>query len=198
MSTPGSVSQWIEELKTGQGGAATRLWDRYYGRLMQYARRRMNGAPRRVSDEEDLVIAAFQSFFHRAADGQFPALDERSGLWGLLVKITERKAVNAMRHRMTEKRGGGRELGESAAGWLTCGDSDGVMARAEDSLPSPFALAAMAELLNSLDDELRQIVTLRCNGMTYEEIARRINRSVATVERRLKLIRDRWEKELLG
>jgi hypothetical protein len=40
MSTKGTVSHWIEELKKGDEAAAQWLWQRYYQRLDYLARRR--------------------------------------------------------------------------------------------------------------------------------------------------------------
>jgi DNA-directed RNA polymerase specialized sigma24 family protein len=56
----------------------------------------------------------------------------------------------------------------------------------------------VSELLERLDDDLRRIVFLKRDGFTNEEIAQRVNRSVATIERRLRLLRDEWTQELLG
>jgi DNA-directed RNA polymerase specialized sigma24 family protein len=59
--------------------------------------------------------------------------------------------------------------------------------------------AAMAEslsqLLAALDPDLRQIALLKLEGRTNEEIATLTGRSLATVERRLRLIRRRWKEE---
>ena len=72
MSTSGSVSEWIEDLKTGDSSAATHLWNRYHRNLLRFARHLLRDNARRVADEEDLVATAFGSFFCRAVAGQFP------------------------------------------------------------------------------------------------------------------------------
>ena len=66
--------------------------------------------------------------------------------------------------------------------------------------PSPEFAAMVADncdaLLNRLEDErLVQIAQLKMQGYTNDEIAKRINRSRPTVERRLKLIREIWRQE---
>ena len=53
-------------------------------------------------------------------------------------------------------------------------------------------------MLDKLDDEMRPVVYLRMDGYTNEEISQRLNRSLATIERRLRLLRDQWLEELLG
>jgi DNA-directed RNA polymerase specialized sigma24 family protein len=46
-----------------------------------------------------------------------------------------------------------------------------------------------------LDDEMRVIVLSKLDGYTNVEIAARIERSVPTIERRLRLLRERWQQE---
>ncbi len=198
MANSGSVSQWIECLKTGaDSAAAAKVWIRYHGNLLRLARRRLNGAARRVVDEEDVVSTAFHSFFRRARDGQFPKLAGREELWALLSTITHRKAVNVLRLEQTQKRGGGRVWSELTSVDDRREGSEGLMARVEAGDLPPERAAAIAELLSELDPDLRHIVLLRLEGKTHEEIARLVNRSLATVERRLSLLRDKWEQELL-
>ena len=198
MSESGSVSEWIEDLRAGDTGAATHLWNRFHANLLQIARRRLNGASRRVADEEDLVALAFESFFQRIQHGQFPELQGRAELWALLVTITDRKAVNCVRRHMSVKRGSGKVLGESTIGTRSEQGREAALARVDGGAPPPDRLASVSELLERLDDDLRRIVFLKRDGFTNEEIAQRVNRSVATIERRLRLLRDEWTQELLG
>jgi DNA-directed RNA polymerase specialized sigma24 family protein len=69
-----------------------------------------------------------------------------------------------------------------------------------DSTLAPDAIATIVENLQQqlaeLDEDLREIVLLRLEGYTRREIAQRLRRSEATIERRLRLIRDRWTKEM--
>jgi DNA-directed RNA polymerase specialized sigma24 family protein len=51
-------------------------------------------------------------------------------------------------------------------------------------------------LLDQLDTELQQLALNKLEGYTNKEIAGKLGCSVATVERRLKLIRKKWQREL--
>ncbi len=200
MSIGGSVSLWLERLKSGDPEAAAEIWNRYYFQLVELARRKLRRGTGRIADEEDLVTNAFDSFFRRAQQGRFPSLHGRHELWCLLVKITERKLISYIRQQTRVKRGGGRVRGGSAflappgqpESWDGCLPME----------PSPeFAVSVIEtfdRLLQDLDADLQQIVLLKLEGHTHEEIASTIQRSVATVERRLRLIRSRWEQELIG
>src|SRR5215510_15571495 len=108
-----SVSHWIQQLKGGNEAAVQRLWERYFARLVELARQRLRGAPRRAADEEDVALSAFDSFCRRAEQGRFPRLGDREDLWRLLVLIAERKAIKLREHEQAAKRGGGRVRDES-------------------------------------------------------------------------------------
>lgn len=196
-----SVSEWIEGLRAGEEAAAAKLWQRYYRRLVGLACQKLGSAPRRVADEEDVVVSAFKSFCEGARKGQFPDLHDRNGLWHLIVRITERKARDQVRAQMRKKRGSGLVAGESAFMDHHAADGgpgiDGVAGRE----PTPEFAAEMTESFDHLlkvldDDELRRIALLKLEAYSNEEIAAIIDRSIATVERRLKLIREIWSAEL--
>ena len=42
-------------------GGCRQLWQRYYRRLLGLARKKLGDSPRRVADEEDVVLSAFQA-----------------------------------------------------------------------------------------------------------------------------------------
>ena len=94
MSDCTSVSEWIEQLKEGDEAAAQKVWERYYERLIALARKKLIGNRKRVADEEDVVLDTLDTLFRKTRDGHFPSLKNRDDLWPLLVKITERKALN--------------------------------------------------------------------------------------------------------
>src|SRR5947209_5676900 len=108
MTSDGSVSQWIARLKAGDQAAAQPLWAAYFQRLVALARAQLRNAPRRVADEEDVALSAFDSFCGRAERGRYPQLEDRNDLWQVLYVITVRKAIDAMRKEGRQTRGGGR------------------------------------------------------------------------------------------
>jgi hypothetical protein len=62
MPPPGSVPTLIAHLQAGDHEAAQPLWERYYPRLVGLARERLRGTQRRIADEEDVALSAFDSF----------------------------------------------------------------------------------------------------------------------------------------
>src|SRR5262245_59106753 len=113
MSSEGSVTRWLKDLKAGEAAAAQPLWERYHRQLVSLARRKLQSARRRAADEEDVVQSAFHRFFEGVAKGRFPRLEDRDNLWRLLVVITARKALDQLAHEHSKRQGGGMVGGES-------------------------------------------------------------------------------------
>ena len=193
----GSISRWLEGLKAGNAADIERLWDRYFHRLVGLAAARLPGHARRDFDEEDVALSAFHSFCHRAADSQFPWLDDRNDLWRLLATITARKAISRIRQQTRQKRGGGQVLGESAViGRLA---EDEGMARFLSREPAPEEAAEFADDLDRMLAELgnpalRTIAVRKLEGHSAEEIAAELGISPRSVHRKLELIREIWRE----
>ena len=191
-----SVTAWIEEVKAGEADAVQRLWERYFQQLVALARSRLQGAPKRAADEEDVALSVFDSLCRGAAAGKFPQLADRQNLWPLLVVLTVRKAADLVQHERRQKRGGGAVLAE---GQLHS-DRDGLGSLADvlDDGPAPDFAVLMEErcreLLGRLTPDLREIALLRLDGMSNAEIAARQQCGLRTVERRLELIRRHWDR----
>lgn len=201
MSSDGSITFWIEEIKRGNPAAAEALWQRYFPRLVRLAREKLRGVPTRMVDEEDLALSAMDRFCRAAQEGRYPDLAGRDELWRLLLRITARRAVDLARRERSQRRGGGRVQRESVLGPENSASEPRGLAWAADDGPSPEFAAMMAEecrrLLEQLDDDgLRTLALAKMEGYSNKEIAGQIGRSVRTVERRLKLIRDVWKEEV--
>ncbi|MCA9018102.1 MAG: hypothetical protein KDA77_22460, partial [Planctomycetaceae bacterium] len=100
-----TVTQWIDQLKTGDAQAAQRLWESYFQEMVEVARRKLRGAPRTMADEEDVALSAFKSFCLGAQNGRFSQITDRQNLWPLLVAITSHKSVDLIRNENRQKRG---------------------------------------------------------------------------------------------
>jgi DNA-directed RNA polymerase specialized sigma24 family protein len=190
----GSVSAWINQLKAGDASAAQKLWGRYFERLVGLARKRLQGTPCRIGDEEDVALSVLASFCDGAARGQFPDLNDRNNLWRLLVVVTARKANRFRRDQQRQKRGGSAMLGQQKAEL----DLEEIIGRE----PTPEFAAQVADeyqrLLGSLgSSQLRSIAHWKMEGDTTDQIAAKLHCARSTVERRLRLIRGLWKQESL-
>jgi len=201
MTSAGSVTYWIDRLKAGDPAAVQKLWEGYFQHLVRLARTRLQAAPRRAADEEDVALSAFDSFCRGAGEGRFPRLSDRDDLWQLLVLLTARKASNLVRQERQQKRGGGKVWNASALAGADTPEEEPALANLIGREPDPEFAAQVAEecrrLLGLLpDEELRSIPLWKMEGYRNAEIAGKINRTEVTVERKLKLIRQAWEKEV--
>jgi RNA polymerase sigma factor (sigma-70 family) len=195
----GSVTRWIGDLKSGGDSAAKHLWERYFERLVRLARKRLQNArrPRTVEDEEDAALSAFDGFCRGVDRGRFPWVADRDDLWRLLVVLSVRKALDQIERQGAAKRGGDKVVGESALSR----DGDDLGGNALDRLvgdePTPEFAAMVAEQHGRLrralgEDSLRQVLDLRLEGYTREEIAEQMGCAVSTVKRKLDMIRQTW------
>jgi DNA-directed RNA polymerase specialized sigma24 family protein len=197
MSSPEPVTLLIEQLRAGDHQAAQALWEQYFPRLVELARTKLRSTSRRVADEEDVALSAFDSFCQGAERGRFPDLKDRENLWALLVTITARKAADLAQHHKAQKRGGGQVRGDSAVAPRASDDSAAGFEGIACGDQTPDLAAQLAEefqrLLDRLDDpadpHLRDIAVWKMEGYANADIARRLGCSVPTVERRLRLIR---------
>jgi DNA-directed RNA polymerase specialized sigma24 family protein len=196
-----SVSLWVQQLQAGDRAAAEKLWQRYFARLVGLARARLQGRPRRVADEEDVALSAFDSFCRGAEQGRFPRLDDRHDLWQLLVTITARKAYQLALSNRRKKRGGNAVLDEAALAGADQPDSgEGGLAQFLGREPTPEFVAQAAEdyqrLLAALPhEELRAVARWKVEGYSNEEIAARLGCAPRSVGRKLHVIRAVWEEE---
>jgi DNA-directed RNA polymerase specialized sigma24 family protein len=189
------VSQWLLRLAEGDDNAAQKIWNDYFGKLVSLARRKLEGIPRRDSDEEDVALSAMNSFYRGVVQHKFDHLHNRDDLWKLLVTITVRKATAKRRSYFAQKRGGGRVRGESVFGDHE--DEQGGLADILGTEPTPELAMSVAEncgqMLDQLQDEtLRQIALWTLEGYRTEEIAGKLGCVRRTVERKLERIREIW------
>lgn len=192
-----SDTRLLELLKSGDFDAAAPIWERYFPRLMGLARRKLASSAKRVADEEDVALSAFNSFCKGAVAARFAQLDDRDDLWQVLAMIVSRKAGRQLERERAMKRGGGQTRGESA--FLVSGEegeSAGLQQRPGTG-PAPDVAVMLEESLGNLldelgDDTLREIAVMKLEGFGNTEIAERIGRNVRSVERKLQLIRKRW------
>jgi RNA polymerase sigma factor (sigma-70 family) len=192
------ISIWLDRLVQGDPMAADVIWRCYWEKLVTIARQKLKTSRRRVADEEDVALSAFNSFCRGAADGRFPDLKDRLDLWKILVTITARKASAQHRREHAQKRGDRDVRGESVFGHAENESGDGI----EDFValePSPeFAAMAVeqcAHLLAKLNESQRKIALLRLEGYRLSEIADQMDCVPATVRRQIHQIQMKWTEE---
>lgn len=194
MPDNGSVTTWLAALRNGDSTAAQRCWEVYFDRLVRLARAKLAAKRRTLQDPEDIALSALKSFCLAAERGRFPKLNDRHDLWQILVMLTARKTIDALRYENPRP---------NPAPLPDRNGSESSAARSIDDIigiePTPGLIVEIAENCERLrailpDDLCRQIVDLKLQEFTNQEIAAQVNKSLATVERKLALARRLWEE----
>ncbi len=197
MSTLSPVTIWVSQLSEGDPLAAEELWNTYFLRMVKVARARLNGAPSRMADEEDVALSAFKSFCRGTRDGRFPQLLEQADPWPLLMALTTRKAIDLVRHEQRVKRGGSGSQSPRFGEAQCVQDIHDVLSELISREPDPQVgfqlLDECQHILDTLSDTvLRAIASWKMEGFTTEEIAGKLGCTTRTVERKLQIIRRQW------
>jgi DNA-directed RNA polymerase specialized sigma24 family protein len=218
--TSGTITQAMKDL--GPGGVAGRktaakneIVDRFFQDLVARLRARF---PRHEDAAVEGAESAFRVVFGLIEEARYEWLVSRGSLWALLLQIAGRKALNKLRDqtRQTKHLVAAADLTGAAEGNAFGAEGVGgppsqvgasweslvlaLLEKAKDEPSSPERQAvveAAAELIGKCDAKLRlaEILLWRMEGHDDAEIARRIGRSVKTVQYRLNLIRDSLLRE---
>ncbi|MBL8892431.1 MAG: hypothetical protein JNL67_20820 [Planctomycetaceae bacterium] len=190
------ITQWIDGLRQGDDESVRRIWESLFDRLLQVARKRLKSAKTAAYDEEDVVVSAFKSFCLGVRLGRYPKLQSREDLWRLLFVITSRKVADQFVFQQREKRDARREVVEA--------DMNGVSQHGNTAWflskePTPQFAAECADQLRFLlaqlqHEDLKRVAILKMEGYTNPEISEKLGRSLTTIERKLRTIREIWSQ----
>jgi DNA-directed RNA polymerase specialized sigma24 family protein len=194
MTSEGSVTRWYRQLTEGDEKAIGELWDHFFIRLTELARKKLGAHAKALADEEDVALSAFKSLWQGAQRGQFGNVADRNELWRLLSTITRRKALDQIEFQRRQKRDVARLQSSASA----CASE--MIQELASKEPSPDQIVQFEEEVQKLmarlpNPEYVKIALLRLEGATIPEIAMQLDRGHATIERKLKAIRVLWEEE---
>jgi RNA polymerase sigma factor (sigma-70 family) len=185
----GSISAWINKMRSGDVEAAGRIWERYGPPLTNLARKQLPIRLRSIVDGDDLANDALCVVVIGFKDGRWPDVHDRNHLWGLLTKITYRMACNEYRKSQRSRRppiDARVELG---------GRNEPTARPPEIDAIASEQFEILIERLRLKEEILKPIALLIYQGYTYAEIARRLQCSKRKVARKVQLIRLTLEPE---
>jgi RNA polymerase sigma factor (sigma-70 family) len=181
----------IHGLREGDQQACSEFWNRFGPMLEGVARQRLSERLQRRVGPDDVVQSACRTFFRRVSSGQFE-LPDSDALWRLMCAITLTKARRAARDHSRQKRSMQSEqyLDDRSD------DSERRPSELPGNLDAPFEAAAFSDqmnvLLQSLSPEECQVLDLKLQNHTNDEIAEQMKCSERTVRRITQQIRSRW------
>lgn len=180
----------LKQWQAGSERAADMLFQRYLGRLIGLARSRLSPRLAGRVDPEDVVQSAYRSFFAGAREGQYE-LERGGDLWRLLTAITLHKLHDHVKRHTAGKR-------DARVERSLPGLELELLARE----PSPLEAISLVEELQRLMKELtpleRQMLEMRLQGHTLEEIAAAVCLSRRSVCRALERVKQLWASEAGG
>jgi RNA polymerase sigma factor (sigma-70 family) len=192
MTSPSSITSWIQRLQAGDHAAARVLWQRYHARLIELARQQLAGPLQ--SSAEDVAAMAFAGLCQAFQARRYPDITRRDDLWRLLLTITLNQARRLGRDASRQRRDVRRTQLATDLFELPEADLD----RLASSEPDPALAAELNDqvrtLLARLPDDLRPVAVDLLAGLSPAEIASRLNCAVRTVERRRERIRQCWQE----
>lgn len=191
------ITQWLKNIDQDPDLAMNVLWEHFFTRLVQRAKKEVSKRPQRSKDEEDVAVEVMHSFYKGLSRGRFENIQNREELWKVLVTLATRKAARAYRENQTLKRGGGDVRGESV--FLNSPGGIGNATGEFDERFEEIVFQEMLECLESLNDPtLKKVAQLRLEGYSIQEIALKMNVVPRTIDRKLQRIRIAWEENNYG
>ncbi len=189
-----SVTVMIQQLKESNSEAANAIWKRFFHHLLPLARAKLKGLSDRGVDEEDVLVSVFDRFFAAAKEDRFARLNDRDDLWQILLMLTDRKVSERYRRSHAQKRGGGQVASldgvpeGQAADWRELVDVE---------LPHEYVVAFNDNLQHAItaleEEKTRNVALFKLEGYENREIAERLGISLSSVERKLRVIREKWQ-----
>lgn len=187
----GSITAHMRGVKAGSERSFEAIWAEYFDRLTELAKYSLSPIGQQVASPDEVAGSVLRILWDGAQNDRFAAVNDRRDLWRILVVLTEHKVIDKERQARAKKRGGA-----SGAGRI----HPDLLAQVPSKEPSPAMIHElrdeMERLLRLLPSEtLRQIALWRLEGRSVEEIARQLEVTTRTIERKLVLIRELWADE---
>ncbi|BBO35657.1 hypothetical protein PLANPX_5269 [Lacipirellula parvula] len=180
----------MREAARGSEEAVWLLLERYSKNILRVVRRHLPSELRSKVDSTDIVQSVWKSLIRKGAKFDDASTPEK--LVAYLAGMAKYKVYETHRHYTTTKAfdlGREQSLSQPDAGNTAAANSrpdvDLHDARAQEPLEIISTRENWQRAINNSGDRGRRIVELRLQGLTYEEVAGRLNISVSTVRRAL-------------
>jgi RNA polymerase sigma factor (sigma-70 family) len=183
--------QMINGLREGDQQACSDFWNNFGPMLESVAQKQLSDRLQRRVGPDDVVQSACRTFFRRVSAGQFDLPDSDS-LWRLMCAITLTKARRVARDHSRQKRGMSSEQYLDASPTDSVGKRTELPGSSETPLDAAVFSDQMSVLLGSLSPDECQVLDLKLQNHTNDEIAEQMKCSERTVRRLTNQIRSRW------
>lgn len=189
-SSQHSVTRYISGLVRGDEEAVNQIWEKYFGRLLNLARTKLQSCPKRFADEDDVVQKAFENFFRNVQENRFPKLNNRDDLWQILCMIVGRKAIDQFRKATSGPIVNGDSINKNSA--QTPVLNAAMNAEPPGNMAVEFAEEFEKRISSLKKKEYQKLAMLKLAGFKNQEAADEMKCGLRTIERWLEYIRGEW------
>jgi RNA polymerase sigma factor (sigma-70 family) len=184
----GSVTMLLHGICHVDEAQTKEFWDLFFPRMVRVANKTLACH----ADAEDAAQEALVKFWQKAQEGEVPLDLNRFEIWTFLSTMTNRQAIDFLRKKSRQKRGGGNVQSESA---LVLGSDAGE--HTLDGLVGELSFhdfdLVLDELLDALEEDLKTILICRMMGYTNGEIAEMVGCSERHVRRQVEELREQLQ-----
>jgi RNA polymerase sigma-70 factor, ECF subfamily len=184
----------VDRCRNGDQNAARELFEHYVNRLLPLARLRLSQRLASRVDPEDIVQSVFRTFFKRLKAGEFHIV-EAEDLCKLLVRITMHKTLRQVAFHKAGKRNFALETPHGE-------NSQEQMLQLLGRDPGPEVTVAflnqLEHFLGRLQPMEREILELRMQGFSNEEISQKLGIYDRKIRRVIERVRGLAEQEGLA
>jgi RNA polymerase sigma factor (sigma-70 family) len=189
MAEDADFLDFLRRIRAGDDQAALELVRRFEPMIRREIRGRIGDSRlNRAFDSVDVSQSVFANFLSRAATGEYE-LDRPDQLARLLVTMARHRLISRVRNERRLVRDVRR---------LTA--DPGVLDQVADAHPSPSQIVSRKEelelLTTSLTDEERQIFELRAEGLSWDQVAKRLGGNGQARRMQLSRALERFERQL--
>lgn len=181
----------VAKASAGDQEAARLIVNRYMERLWEAARKRISLRFASRVDPDDVVQSVFRTFFVRNKKGEFVIHDD-DDLCKLLMRITINKTLRQIAKQRAGKRNPEREIGQGPDSGDCLQDISGREPTADEELAF---LDHLEHFLGKLSPQERDILEMRLQGHSNEDIAQKLGVYDRKIRRVIERIRKRAEEE---
>lgn len=179
----------VMRVRSGDEEAAGALYERYARRVLGLVRSKFGAKLASTTEPEDIVQSVFKSMFRGIGSGNYHA-PPGATLWNLIAVIAVNKLKSKAIHHGALRRDAGRSvsLAPEAAEFIPAIDQNAV----------EFIELCIKESLEVFSVRDREIIALRIQGNSVDEIRDQTGRSRRTIERSLQRSREQLAELLLS
>jgi RNA polymerase sigma factor (sigma-70 family) len=161
----------LDRIRQHDEAAERALFQRYYDRLLRFARGKMNLRLQTVEPASDVALSAMKSVLLGIPLGRVE-VGSRGDLWPLLVAVTLNKIRSRWRRHSGPRRDLGRNVPLGDYEFLLCREGDADAAELND---------LVEQLLSKFPGRRRRILEMVLEGYRVNEIARELGIAERTV-----------------